>query len=80
MRGMLKPFFEKALQTNGLHFLLTSQKVPEFVTRADIEKLEISDLPDDFALEFLQKEGARSSKPPKLIAGWRKLAAKTSKS
>jgi tetratricopeptide (TPR) repeat protein len=54
----LRAFFEKALQTNGLHFLLTSQKVPEFETRADIEKVEIDDLPEEFALEFLQKEGA----------------------
>jgi hypothetical protein len=55
----LRAFFEKALQTNGLHFLLTSQKVPEFETRADIEIIEISNLPDEFALEFLQKEGAK---------------------
>ncbi len=57
--NQLCAFFEKGLQTNGLHFLLTSQKVPEFAVPAEIKELEIGDLPDDFALEFLQTQGAK---------------------
>ena len=63
----LAAFFEKALQVDGLHFLLTSQKVPEFQTLADVEELEINDLPADFALDFLREEGE------KLKAGSRRI-------
>ena len=65
----LRVFFEKALQTNGLHFLLTSQKVPQFESRADIEKLEIEGLPDVFALEFLQTEGEKLKKDNRIDCG-----------
>ena len=55
----LNAFFEKALQFDGLHFLLTSQKVPEFRVRAEIEEIAVGNLPDKDALEFFREEGRR---------------------
>ncbi len=55
----LRAFFEKSLQFEGIGFLLTSQKVPEFEARANIEKIEMGILPEKDALEFFQEEGKR---------------------
>ncbi|MCY7346482.1 MAG: tetratricopeptide repeat protein, partial [Pyrinomonadaceae bacterium] len=58
----LNYFFEKALNVSGLHFLLTSQRVPQFETFDDIEEIHIGDLPEPFTLDFLQSEGAKLKK------------------
>lgn len=55
----LRAFFEKALQFDGVNFLLTSQKVPEFEVKADVKSIGIGILPDDDALRFFQEEGQR---------------------
>ena len=55
----LNAFFEKALQLDGLHFLLTSQKVPEFHVRAEVEEVAVGNLPEVDALEFFREEGKR---------------------
>ena len=55
----LQAFFEKALQLDGLHFLLTSQKVPEFRVRANIEEVGVGILPETDALQFFKEEGKR---------------------
>ena len=55
----LRAFFEKALQFDGIGFLLTSQKVPEFEVFAKIEEILVETLPAKDALEFFRAEGKR---------------------
>jgi tetratricopeptide (TPR) repeat protein len=55
----LRTFFVQALRTaNRLHFLLTSQKLPQFVGAAAPGRLDVKELPADFAKKFLRDKGA----------------------
>jgi tetratricopeptide (TPR) repeat protein len=54
----LREFFVRALtMRNGLRFLLTSQKSPQFAGIDRVGMLSIGDLPGKFAKEFLRNKG-----------------------